>query len=549
MYNQLEKHHQTTSSKFIETVQTTEVKPIAFNQSEKPKSKSEQASKAKVKPIANVVRPHKSPNKSKQNGVTNVQVSAVTSESDIKQVAITMPASQDKKHLHPLDALFQATSVPSQFFTINSANENVLYGESGIMVNIPKACFVDKKGRKVKGDLSIEMKELLSLSDLLLSNVPTVSLTDFLQTKSVVYLAAKTIDGTILDVAPSKQIYIEMPTEKRKDKTWLCHGNYDEKGDLIWTTAKEQINELIPFPLAELKFDKAGLTEELYQKLTNPKYENTIIATREFEERLLYLQANKHVHGNRIAPILDFYFKNINASMLEIDYKLHRYFNKLLKVEPYQAGEYVKEIKAIAKRFKMYYDEKRAKPLPFYKTEGIDMRASDALKQLERSGLSTTEAQSLLQMYQFREAIIFERNNNDYFANYDAHKPIPRNTFYTGKTGWLTINERPNHHKYRRNLKVNFTNKADEGLAKSVFMVFKEIKTVIPAKYDAEEDVYHFSDLPNRESAYLIGLGQKNEQPYIDIVEMVVGKTKQTSLSLRGTTHEMLSYELDSRLN
>ena len=50
------------------------------------------------------------------------------------------------------------------------------------------------------------------------------------------------------------------------------------------------------------------------------------------------------------------------------------------------------------------------------------------------------------------------------------------------------------------------------------------------------------------EKAYIVGLGYKNNQPYIDISDIDTGKTDNINLSLRATTFDMLKYQI-SQLN
>ena len=63
-----------------------------------------------------------------------------------------------------------------------------------------------------------------------------------------------------------------------------------------------------------------------------------------------------------------------------------------------------------------------------------------------------------------------------------------------------------------------------------------------------DQGEYYFKGLPVGEQAYMIAVSYKNNQPYIDLINVVVGKSEVTELSMRPTTIEMLKYQL-SQIN
>ena len=74
-----------------------------------------------------------------------------------------------------LNAPFKETIVPSQFFEIKGDKDNVLEGEQGTVMVFPKGCFLNTKGEIVEENISIELAEAFSLTDILLSNLTTTS--------------------------------------------------------------------------------------------------------------------------------------------------------------------------------------------------------------------------------------------------------------------------------------------------------------------------------------------------------------------------------------
>ena len=454
-------------------------------------------------------------------------------------------AIQQKEHI--LTPLFEKTSVESQFFELYSNKAAVLKAKKGTILAIPEACFVDDNNNIAIGYIEIEVKELFDKSNMLLSNFSTITPYDMLTSEGGIYIGAKDIHGKSLRIAPYKSIYIEMPSKKRATDAWIYQGEHDEKGDINWVAANRQNTQLISFPLHSLHFDKADLSNELYQKLTSANYENTLIATREFEERLLFIQKNKHIHGNRIEPILDYFFKNLHKNLFEIDYLLQAYFTSLLKVYPYQDGDYVKEIKAISEQFKHYYEEKLTTVL-HSRPYNIDLTDEYAFQKLRQKGMSSQKANHFINLYQYGATIIKDRNENNKVLEQkkNGKYSFSKNTFVINKTGWINIDG--NKHKNYQKKKLEVQLESGKEVPTAVYMLLRDRITLVPAlkkeNIETKEISYIFKNLPNKEKGYVIALGYKNEQPFIDVQDIVIGTQETVALKMRPTTIDMLSYQI-----
>ncbi|MGB1205541.1 MAG: hypothetical protein ACPG5B_07845 [Chitinophagales bacterium] len=448
---------------------------------------------------------------------------------------------------HILTPLFEKTSVESQFFELYSNKAAVLKAKKGAVLAIPEACFVDENNKVATGYIEIEVKELFGKSEMLLSNFSTVSQYDILTSEGGIYLNAKNIHGETLTIAPYKSIYVEMPSKKRVADAWIYYGENDEQGQINWKAANRPNSRLISFPLHSLHFDKADLSDELYKKLHSENYENTLIATREFEERLLFIQKNKHIHGNRIEPILDYFFKNLHKNLFEIDYLLQSYFTSLLKVYPYQDGDYVEEIKALSEQFRRFYEEKLTTVL-HSRPYNIDLTDENAFQKLRQKGMGSQKANYFINLYQYGAAIIKDRQekNKVLVQKKNGGDLFSKNTFVINKTGWINIDANRHKNYQKRKLEVQLENEKE--ISTAVYLLFKDRMTLIPAlkKEDIETQQisYMFKNLPNKEDVYLIALGYKNGQPFIDVQDIEVGKQEVSVLKMRPTTIDMLSYQI-----
>jgi len=279
-----------------------------------------------------------------------------------------------------------------------------------------------------------------------------------------------------------------------------------------------------------LKYDELGLDAKWYAKLTSSKYENTVIATREFRERLKFILDNRQLHGNRTNTILSLCLQNAKRSLLDIDYKLHKYFKNLHSVAKKESAEGLASMK---KQFLKYQAEQLGKTINI-NTYGLDFDQQDAYKVFIQKGFDKKYTSLLLQMNTLQQALIADP--------LQTLATESKNTFPITRTGWLNI-DRFYNKKSKPKALIASINEQPKDLDMKVYLSFKNFKSLLPARKD-EAGNYHFAGLPEGEEAYLIGIGYQNEQPYIDVVSLTVGAQEKAQLSMRPTTLDMLNYQV-----
>lgn len=277
------------------------------------------------------------------------------------------------QEVHKMSATdpFKNTITPSQFFDVDTKTSNVVEGEKGTVISMPKGCFLDEDGNEVTGQVKVELTEALSAADMVLSNLTTTSDGKILESGGMVYIHA-TANGKEVKINPAKPVYMEIPTKKRKAGMQLYKGTRDANGNMNWTDPKPLENYLIPIKMELLNFLPEGFEDEVkkgipyknhktYTKeladslyysfgggprtewdvernsekdtrkrdsskgltpgidpsiiktIHSEKYQNTLIATREFEKRL---QSVFKTCNNKVIEV---YIKNIDKNMWELD--------------------------------------------------------------------------------------------------------------------------------------------------------------------------------------------------------------------------------------
>jgi hypothetical protein len=179
---------------------------------------------------------------------------------------------------------FRKTIVPSQYFSININEDNIIEGENGTIVVIPKDCFVDAKGVPISGQIQIELAEAFSLDEMLLSNLTTSSNGNLLKTEGMIFINA-TQNEKQLVIDKENPIYIDIPTSERKAGMMAFKGLRDGSGNMNWIEPVELNNFLVPVDINLLDFYPKGFEAEVSAGMPYRKYDHP---TKELTDSLYF---------------------------------------------------------------------------------------------------------------------------------------------------------------------------------------------------------------------------------------------------------------------
>ncbi len=442
----------------------------------------------------------------------------------------------------PFLDLIQISKNPPQHFSLDASEGGVVTAKAGSLLAIPEHCFINPETKEpINGEVFIEVKECTNTSDLLLAGVNTSSPYAYYTTDAVIYIQA-THEGKAVDIAYDKRIYIELPTKEQKADGRLFHGQKtDVKDEMQWyKNNRPPSNKLLTLPLSVFDWEGMGLDAQLSKKLSDKTLEQTLIATRAFEERLALIISTKEIHENRTPPILDFFLKNLHKELHQIDTKLAYYFKSLLEVQPYQNGEKVAEIEALSQQFSKFAEQGLGHPVNF-SPYGINIADAEAPNKM-RQYLGSQKANELMHLYQLRANLIENRTNKK--SKSKTKKRKDRYCLFVNKTGWMAVS-RPAKVKgsKRQRIEVETTGLTQAEHALKVFLVFKEAAVIIQAQPN-KRGKYVFNQLPDGAQAHIVALSSTNGQPYYDIAQIKIGDQPKLKLQLRPTTPEQLHYQL-----
>lgn len=334
------------------------------------------------------------------------------------------------------------TNVPTQQFLLKMVNDTIVETTGGLTIFIPQDAFVDQAGNVVK-HANLEVKEVDKISDAIQNKVSNISTDgDALQSEKTFQIVAKTPQGEELQINPTAPITVEIPTqekdlslykgeqdengnlvwkptkqEKKKylqaveltDLDFLPDG-FENGAKTYWVFSEEPTKERIDsvyYTLICSEHIEEWVVEhdEVFEvdfstysdhrilvtpcdKRINPatiktiktkKFEGTLIATKEFEERL------ELIHQTCDNSILELYINNLDKNLWEIDEMVVQKLTDNPKL--------VKEFQAFAnQKLTNVKDSPSGKKLARYYKKKLNKVEKDILKQQKKYAKELKEA-------------------------------------------------------------------------------------------------------------------------------------------------------------
>ena len=401
-----------------------------------------------------------------------------------------MRKRQQKKDV--LD-LFDQTGVPSIFTEIDPTKGAELVGPHGTIVRIPPNAFVTKSGKQVTGPVVFEFKEVATKADILLTNVPTVSNGQILESGGVVYLDAKAEDEP-LEIAEDKSIEVEFPQEKTKEGMQGFSGKYDQNGQMNWTAMESPLtadaNTLI------FKDGKHTVQGYLYSMIN--QYSDCY-GTEQFEVLVDFDIPTGRTDKVRIVGYAPCYYEAVPEIMK----------NVVWKTDASEPG--IGQVK-----FKVDFNNPGSGPNHPWNHKPIPAD----------------------------EAFTYYDPNYEIAADQNATTRLT-NRLQVTNLGWVNW-DKFDTPPARQDFVVKMKGGMEKGYAR-VFVVY-DFKTIILDAKQVAEDSYKFEQVPVGIPGYVIGVSYLKKQPYL-VVEKMDISGKDVKLALKPTSIEEMKAQVGQYLN
>lgn len=442
--------------------------------------------------------------------------------------ALSLASCNQEKKLNSEFGLFstefidslKTISNPAENFELNATENNTIVAKNGTILIISPNSFVDINGNIIS-NVTIEIKENFEISDFILSNLQTKHNDEILESTGMIYLSATDEKGNSLSLSPDKKIRVQIPQDKSDDNSKIFLGTRVENGTINWQNIEEPTKSLIPYPIAFLaeiapwrciESDIVNVYEEKFKN--NPKFENTLVATKEFAERI-----------GCDDEILEIYLNNLDKNLYEIDEMIVKYLVKdstdylnswiFEKVPNPNGGPRTKAQKDAHKWMvdnssKNYHDW------------------INRYRELAKQKLTKVDTTKIIDTTKLKEI-------NEAFISYDA-----------SNLGWINVDVFFNDPKSEPIELIAKTNQE----VQIINLILKGRNVILSGlkkrdnKYSFTKDEEGYNKLPKGEKALITAIGYDNGILTFGKTEIILGENKIEALDLKEVSASELKEEI-----
>jgi len=447
-----------------------------------------------------------------------------------------------------LSPLFDSLRPAIQTFTIKGDQDTLLVGKNGTTLTILKNTFVNSYGQPVT-TVTIDLVEVNSIADIIQANLQTTSGDKILQTGGMFFIDAKENNNS-LAVAEGKSIYVEVKANFKDPQMKIFDGNFDDKGRIDWTITGNLENNLIPIPLSLVDFHKCdfecAFSKKQIDYLSNPKFENTYIATREFEDRCCAMNVATCDWFNGLSQkFLDIYTNNIDKPLfysdsLVVAHLAENYKDKIDTTKKFNWDE----ISWTTYMFQFFTQLKNQRLTNTINFENLGITEKTTTEELISKGYSASDADKFIALFKTRKQILKSRETEKQTSQLASY------SFSINKLGWINVdmfiddkNTEPS------NFLVHIKSKDT--------LDFISVSLVIPsynvAVFSIHNDgnLYSFTKkndgyrtLPVGQDAIIVAFSYKDNKPYFGKQKIKIPKEGQIGLTLTASTEQTIKQDI-----
>ena len=184
-------------------------------------------------------------------GIAVIAVLVVSCKKD------TLESTSSKADPAAVNKLFDQLDPARQTFNIDPTEPNTIKGKDGMVIQIPANALVDANGNPVSGNVTVSLKEMLSLRDQILTGVTATSDGKILKSGGEFFFEVRDANGQKLNVGSNKSVTFEIPSNN-VDSTMKVFVGVDsvtienQKNQFDWkladSTLKNMVVDSVPNP-------------------------------------------------------------------------------------------------------------------------------------------------------------------------------------------------------------------------------------------------------------------------------------------------------------
>lgn len=457
----------------------------------------------------------------------------------------------DERVLHPktnLSLLFDSLRPATQIFTIRGDRDTLLVGQNGTTLTILKSTFVNSQGKPATV-MNIDLIEANNIADIIKTNLQTTSADRILQTGGMFFIDAKE-NSESLAVSEGKSIYVEVKSNFKDSQMKIFHGEFDDKGKIDWTRTGNLENNLIPIPLNLLNF-KSGwecfLSDNQISSITKPEFENTYIATREFEQRARVLNfASCEQYKDLSQHLLDIYTSNISKPLfisdsLVADYLLKNYRSQIDTVKEFEFDD-AGWITFFYQEFTYFAKEHLTNTIDFDK---LGIAESTTAEELISKGYSSSQAEKCIALLKTRSQIVKSIETEEKTSQLASY------SFSINKLGWVNVDrflDDKNTEPSTFSVQVKSKDTLD---FISVSLAIPRYSVAVFAIHN-DGNLYSFTKkndgyrtLPVGQDAIIVAFSYRDNKPYFGKQKIKIPKDGQIDLTLTVSSEQKIKQDIN----
>ena len=300
--------------------------------------------------------------------------------------------------------------LPSQVFLIHAGSDTIVETNGGLVIQIPANGFLDESRKTVTGSIELKVIEALDAASIMRAGLSSTSGDQLLESAGMFQVDAQQ-KGNKISINPAVGLHIELPADTLLPGMKLFKGNRLPDGRIDWVDPKPLEQDLTPVDILSLNFYPPGyldslakwgydarnkkFTDSLYyffsvlfqeqvmikevqitdstpayehpqkpcginpakiKAIWNNKFQNTLLATREFEERL------RSIFQSDDNNVLDLYINNLDKKLSVIDSMAARLVSGTVKQQflafAARHDGQVKISSTLTQKLRQYYETK-----------------------------------------------------------------------------------------------------------------------------------------------------------------------------------------------
>lgn len=496
-----------------------------------------------------------------QNGVTAEK----TSVQSLGEVPITLaePEETQRASHRRVDLILTAKMIESlatlmtdlkqdrtQTFTLQSDKGAKLEGKEGTNIWIEPNTFRFADGSSPQTAITITLKEAYGYEDMILDGLSTHSSGNLLETGGMIYLEAAA-DGRPLQIGSQNEVVVGMPTTQQLPGMQLFMGEQNAAGQVTnWSPTEQAF--------------RTGLNEMLTALPKKPKLAHQWIKPP---------KAAIDYSNEPVKPRKPFKPNQPNKPSKEETYYNTGILRKLVigksRMAKKEAKLYAKKMKDYERKLARYEDRKKAYDVAMLKYQEevstFDQRHEEWAEGLEKQELNfraSPEFKAYLAKKEKSQAARFklyeeqmaawERLKEQRLTEYEekyadqivGSKSLSMQYLYRiNQLGWINCDR---FYNIPAEEKMNLAVADDDEEKEEIFIVFKDIKSMMKAQRQPTTNAYLTQAVPKNAAIRIVGIKVKNGKAHLAIKDTTAGASSLHQLTYQPTSLKMIRQALQN---